>query len=203
MSARKMPTDKVTIKVKTIRGGRIRDIEDCLIHYISEGKLDYVDVIAVHIGTNNVSDGDSVHAIIDDYRNLIYTVRQSLPRTKLLISSILLRPTYYHANQTIAEVNNQLWPLEETQVTVLDNTLDFLYGNNPDQSLFQDHIHTNIDGAKALSYNIISTVHKMFGFTNLNSQNLSNFYSERIPGRRFVPFNANNYHYSAYPNSRY
>ncbi|CAC5420581.1 unnamed protein product [Mytilus coruscus] len=78
MSARKMTTDKITTKVKTIRGGRIRDIEDCLIEYISEGKLDYVDVIAVHVGTNNVSDRDSVHTIINDYRNLIYTVKQSL-----------------------------------------------------------------------------------------------------------------------------
>lgn len=203
MSARKMSNDKVTTKVKTIRGGRIRDIEDCLIHYISEGKLDYVDVIAVHVGTNNVSDGDSVHAIIDDYRNLIYTVKQNLPRTKLLISSILPRPTNYHANQTIVEVNNQLWSLEEPQVKVLDNTLNFIYDNQPNQSLFQDHVHTNIDGAKTLSHNIISTVYNMFGFIDTKSQNLSNFHSERITGRRFVPFNTNNYQYSALPNFRY
>ncbi|CAC5417863.1 unnamed protein product [Mytilus coruscus] len=97
-----MSTEQINTKEKkTIRGGRIRDIEDCLIQYISEGKLDCVDVIVVHMGTNNVSDGDSVHAIIDDYRNLICTVRQSLPRTELVISSILPRPTHYQANQEL------------------------------------------------------------------------------------------------------
>ncbi|CAC5401123.1 unnamed protein product [Mytilus coruscus] len=36
MSPRKMSTEQINTKVKTIRGGRIRDIEDCLIQYISE-----------------------------------------------------------------------------------------------------------------------------------------------------------------------
>jgi hypothetical protein len=70
MSPRKMATEKITTKVKTIRRGRIRDIEECLINYISDRKLDKVDVIAVHVGTNHVSDRDSVYAIINDYRNL-------------------------------------------------------------------------------------------------------------------------------------
>ncbi|CAC5413151.1 rnhA [Mytilus coruscus] len=97
MSPRKMSTEQINTKVKTIRGRRIRDIEDCLIQYISEGKLDCVDVIVVHVGTNNVSDGDSVHAIIDDYRNLICTVRQSLPRTELDdIESIWVEIIFVH-----------------------------------------------------------------------------------------------------------
>ena len=56
--------------MKTIRRGRIRDIEECLINYISDRKLDNVDVIAVHVGINHVTDRDSVYAIINDYRNL-------------------------------------------------------------------------------------------------------------------------------------
>ncbi|CAC5405105.1 unnamed protein product [Mytilus coruscus] len=122
MSARKMTTDNITTKVKTIRGGRIRDIEDCLIEYISEGKLNYVDVIAVHVGTNNVSDRDSVHTIINDHRNLIYTVKQSLPETQLIISSILPRPTDYKSNQIISVINQQLLRVEDNQVKILDNT---------------------------------------------------------------------------------
>jgi hypothetical protein len=70
MSPRKMSTEKFTTKVKTIRRGRIRDIEECLINYISNRKLDNVDVIAVHVGINHVTDRDSVYAIINDYRNL-------------------------------------------------------------------------------------------------------------------------------------
>ncbi|VDI04165.1 Hypothetical predicted protein [Mytilus galloprovincialis] len=131
MSPRKMSTQQINTKVKTIRGGRIRDIEDCLIQYISEGRLDCVDVIVIHVGTNNVSDGDSVHAIMDDFKNLICTVRQSLPRTKLVISSILPRPTNSQANRTIYNVNNHLFSLEEQHVEILDNTLDFLYGDQP------------------------------------------------------------------------
>jgi hypothetical protein len=63
-----------------------------------------------------VSDRDSVYAIINNYRNLIHTVKQRLPRTELLISSILPRPTDYQANVVIAEVNSQLFKLEEKQV---------------------------------------------------------------------------------------
>lgn len=175
MSPRKMSTEKITTKVKTIRGGRIRDIEECLINYISDRKLDNVDVIAVHVGTNNVSDRDSVYAIINDYRNLIHTVKQSLPRTELLISSILPRPTDYQANVVIAEVNRQLFTLEEKQVKILDNTLDFLYGNRPNQSLFQDHVHTNTAGAKVLSDNKLSSVYNMFGRSDRMSHYEQNF----------------------------
>ncbi|VDI58188.1 Hypothetical predicted protein [Mytilus galloprovincialis] len=161
MSARKMTTNSITTKVKTIRGGRIRDIENCLIEHISDGKLDCVDVIAVHVGTNNVSDRDTVRTIINDYKNLIHTVKQSLPETQIIISSILPRPSDYKSNHIISEVNQQLLTVEDNQVKILDNTLDFLYGNRPNQLLFQDHVHTNVDGAKVLSHNIISCVNTM------------------------------------------
>ncbi|VDI27296.1 Hypothetical predicted protein [Mytilus galloprovincialis] len=189
MSPRKMSTQQINTKVKTIRGGRIRDIEDCLIQYISEGRLDCVDVIVIHVGTNNVSDGDSVHAIMDDFKNLICTVRQSLPRTKLVISSILPRPTNSQANRTIYNVNNHLFSLEEQHVEILDNTLDFLYGDQPNLSLFADHVHTNVAGAKVLSHNIISCVNNLFQFSNCTSETESNFQSVRSTGRRFIPFN--------------
>ncbi|CAC5410594.1 rnhA [Mytilus coruscus] len=186
---RKMSTEQINTKVKTIRGGRIRDIEDCLIQYISEGKLDCVDVIVVHVGTNNVSDGDSVHAIIDDYRNLICTVRQSLPRTELVISSILPRPSHYQANRTIYDVNNRLLSLEEQHVEILDNTLDFLYGDQPNPTLFADHVHTNVAGAKVLSHNIISCVNTLLNLSDCTTETQSNFQSVRSTGRRFIPFN--------------
>ncbi|VDI13452.1 Hypothetical predicted protein [Mytilus galloprovincialis] len=174
---------------KDYPGGRIRDIEDCLIQYISEGRLDCVDVIVIHVGTNNVSDGDSVHAIMDDFKNLICTVRQSLPRTKLVISSILPRPTNSQANRTIYNVNNHLFSLEEQHVEILDNTLDFLYGDQPNLTLFADHVHTNVAGAKVLSHNIISCVNNLFQFSNCTSETESNFQSVRSTGRRFIPFN--------------
>ncbi|CAC5365167.1 unnamed protein product [Mytilus coruscus] len=157
--------------------------------YISEGKLDCVDVIVVHVGTNNVSDGDSVHAIIDDYRNLICTVRQSLPRTELVISSILPRPTHYQANRTIYDVNNRLFSLEEQHVEILDNTLDFLYGDQPNLTLFADHVHTNVAGAKVLSHSIISCVNTLLNLSDCTSETQSNFQSVRSTGRRFIPFN--------------
>ncbi|CAC5403011.1 unnamed protein product [Mytilus coruscus] len=161
MSPKKMSTEQISTKVKTIRGGRIRDIEDCFNQYISEGKLDCVGVIVVHVGTNNVSYGDSVHAIIDDYRNLICTVRQSLLRTKLKISSILPRPTHYQANRTISDVDNRLLSQEEQHVEILDNTLNFHYGDHPNLTLFAVHVHTNVAGAKVLSHNIISCVNTL------------------------------------------
>lgn len=185
LSPRKMSTENVNTKVKTIRGGRIRDIEDCLIQYISEGRLNNVDVIAVHVGTNNVSDRDSIHAIMEDYRNIISTVRQSLPYTKLIISSILPRPSNQSANKMIAEVNNQLQMLKEPMVEILDNTLDFLYNNSPDQDLFADHVHTNTAGAKVLSHNIMSVASKMLHLPNTNVHFQPNFHSERLTGRRF------------------
>ena len=195
MSARKMSSDELTTKVKTISGGRIRDIEDCLFSYISSGSLDGVDVIAVHTGTNNVSDGDSVNAILHDYQNLIETVKQGLPRTKIMLSSILPRPTNPYANKVISEVNNSLFRLEDDRVCVLDNTLDFLYGNRPNRTLYRDHVHTNNTGTIVLSNNILTAVHKMFGLQDeIRSQEPTiNFQSARTTGRRHVqPVNMNN-----------
>ena len=153
-----------------------------------------------------MSDRDSVYAIINDYRNLIHTVKQSLPRTELLISSILSRPTDYQANLVIAEVNRQLFTLEEKQVKILDNTLDFLFGNRHSQSLFRDHVHTNTAGAKVLSDNILSSVYNMFGLSDRMSHYEQNVQSERITGRKFVPFRASadrkSLFYPKFPNIR-
>ena len=191
-----MTTDEITTKVKTVSGGRIRDIEDCLFSYISSGSLDSVDVIAVHTGTNNVSDGDSVNAILNDYQNLIDTVKQGLPRTKIILSSILPRPTNYQANKVISEVNKSLYKLEDDRVQVLDNTLDFLYGNTINRTLYRDHVHTNTAGTKVLSHNIITVVSRMFGLKEANrsiQETTLNFQSARKTGRRYVqPVNMNN-----------
>ena len=184
MSARKMSSENINTKVKTIRGGRIKDIENCLVNYIADGRLDNVNAIAVHVGTNNVSDGDSVYDIIDDYKNIIDTVKQSLPNTKLLICSILPRPTNYQANMVISEVNKELLHLEENGVSILDNTLDFLYGNKPNQTMFEDHVHVNIAGTKVLSNNIILSICDML---NIRSNTYPNFHTERFTGRSNVP----------------
>ena len=68
--------------------------------------------------------------------------------------------------------------------------MDFLYGNRPNQSLFQDHVHTNTAGANVLSDNILSSVYNMFGLSDRMSHYEQNFQSERITGRRFVSFRA-------------
>ena len=69
-----MSSTEMNVRVKTLRGGRIKDIENCLIEYISNGSLKNTDIIALHVGTNNVSDGDSVNNIISDYENVIGTI---------------------------------------------------------------------------------------------------------------------------------
>ncbi|CAC5399716.1 unnamed protein product [Mytilus coruscus] len=168
----------------------LRSSEKKNLFLVGKGKLDCVDVIFVHVGTNNVSDGDSVHAIIDDYRNLICTVRQSLPRTELVISSILPRPTHYQANRTIYDVNNRLLSLEEQHVEILDNTLDFSIWR-PAQSYFylQTMYIQNVAGAKVLSHNIISCVNTLLNLSDCTSETQSNFQSVRSTGRRFIPFN--------------
>ena len=44
--------------------------------------------------------------------------------------------------------------------------MDFLYGNRPNQSLFQDHVHTNTAGADVLGDNILSSVYNMLGLSD-------------------------------------
>lgn len=65
----KISTGQINTKVKTIRGGQIRDIEDCLTLQLRRHS-DSADVIVFHWGTYNVLDEDPVHDIIEDYRNL-------------------------------------------------------------------------------------------------------------------------------------
>lgn len=47
----------------------------------------------------------------------------------------------------IAEFNQQLLLVEDNQIKLPDNTLDSLYDNRPNQLIFQEHVHTNVDSA--------------------------------------------------------
>lgn len=73
-------------------------------------------------------------------------LKQSFPETQLIISSILYRLTDKSIIM-IAEFNQQLLLVEDSQIKLPDNTLDSLNDNRPNQLIFQEHVHTNVDSA--------------------------------------------------------
>lgn len=80
-----------------------------------------------------------------------------------MISSILPRLNNPRANDAIARVNAELQKLENDHISLLDNTLDFLYRNQPNTNLFMDHVHINNIGTKILSGNIVSISSTLHG----------------------------------------
>lgn len=177
MSPNKMSTEAVNVRVKTLRGARIKDVEQNLAENIGKRSLQHIDIVAVQAGTNNISDGDSVQDIVQDFSDLIETVTQGLPHADILISSILPRPHDRKANNIIDKTNRQLKSLQNDRVTFLDNTMDFYARGFPSTELYMDHVHINVSGTKILSQNITGTVSNMLDMNE-------NFQMERPHGRR-------------------
>lgn len=82
------------------------------------GKLSYLfssrkvaiseaEYIMLHIGTNNVANGQSAETILADYANLIAIVRRLYPSIKIICSAILPRPVDHQTTDSVIRLINK------------------------------------------------------------------------------------------------
>ena len=178
LSAGKMSDNRVKTKIKSHPGGRVRRIENTIIKESDQDHIREASAIVLHVGTNNVADGDSSECILDDFKDTVDTIRNVNRGAKVIISSILPRTNDRLVNKQIQATNAALEELcRETGLCFMNHTDVFMKENKTDESLYKDHIHLNAKGGRALGTSIRHKLNDMFGLPN--SVTPDNFLSGR------------------------
>lgn len=120
------------------------------------------DVVVIHIGTNDLLQGQSVESTIQDVQLIIQTIRYHNPNVKVILSHII-PTTDSWVNGLINKYNAQLNGISWSQNT----------GNSPIYVVSQhknfraeldtyDGIHPNAQGADKIARNIYQTLNRLF-----------------------------------------
>ncbi|MEW8545304.1 MAG: GDSL-type esterase/lipase family protein, partial [Candidatus Thiodiazotropha sp.] len=195
LSRNKMRSTNLDVKIKSHADGRLQDLHNTIIR-MAEEDTEFIcntDIVVIHGGTHNLSDGDSIDSLMDDYKQLAETVKCINSKCQVVISSILPRKTDKLANQLLKQVNLSLKQLCESQSYHFLNTAEnFLKDGSPDISVYKDNIHLNSKGGKIFGESIC---HKLYNILRLPLESVQtsqtqNFQTGRLPGWR-LPSNTN------------
>ena len=197
LSRNKMTGTNLDVKIKSHTDGRLQDLHNTIIR-MAEEDTEFIcstDVMVIHGGTHNLSDGDSVNSILDEYKQLAETIKCINSKCQIVISSILPRKTDKLANQLLNQANLSLKQLCESQsYHFLDTAMNLLKDGRPDVSVYKDNIHLNSKGGKIFGESIS---HKLYDILHLPMESVQtsytqeqNFHTGRSPGWR-LPSNTN------------
>ena len=191
LSTRRMSKMNLKVAVKTHPGGRVRTAENTILN-IAQSDLTYaksIDAFVLHIGTNNVSDADTIETIIDEFKDITNTINNVNPKAKVIISSILPRKQDRLVNKAIQDTNKAVenWCQSEGY-TFLDNSFNFSNNTSPDSSLYKDNIHLNSRGGNVLGTAISKQLELVLGLPDSsdtfgNQDKVQNFQQGRSTGR--------------------
>lgn len=100
-------TDIEGVKIKSFPGATIGKISTLISNGIIE--LNDHDYIILHVGTNNIGNGNSFEEIISDYGNLVAIIRKKKRTIRIIVSSILPRPLDHSStDKQIKDINGHL-----------------------------------------------------------------------------------------------
>lgn len=91
LSRNRMSDTNLQVKIKSHSGGRLQDIQNTIIE-MAEEDAEFIcntDAVLIHGGTNNLSDGDLIESVIDQYKHLAETIKHINSGCQIIISSIL------------------------------------------------------------------------------------------------------------------
>ena len=132
------------IKTHSISGATSEDA----IHYVKPILTRNSDEIILHFGTNDIA---SKYKTIENYRKIINKIKHSSQRTRISISSIIMRGDNIQMNKDIQIMNDELYKL------CREHKLDFINNNNITMdSLNGSRRHLNRQGNILLARNIIN-----------------------------------------------
>jgi lysophospholipase L1-like esterase len=189
LSPAKMTDANVNVRVKTHPGGKVSTVENT-ISKLSQTDPEFVknlDVVVLHVGTNNVSSAASSEQIITDFKNTIQTLSFLNSKVKIVVSSILPRRNGFQINKKISQTNKELQRLCSVNgYHFIDNYVNLGY-----PSQYRDNIHLNPQGGRALGENIRYAIDTVLGLSTSSSTTSStvrnengSFQKGRSPGRR-------------------
>ena len=178
LSRNKMTGTNLDVKIKSHADGRLQDLHNTITR-MAEEDTEFIcstDVMVIHGGTHNLSDGDSVNSILDEYKQLAETIKYINSKCQIVISSILPRKTDKLANQLLNQANLSLKQLCESQsYHFLDTAMNLLKDGRPDVSVYKDNIHLNSKGGKIFGESIS---HKFYDILHLPMESVQTSYTQ-------------------------
>ena len=146
-----MSLNCVQTKIKTTPGAKISTIENVATDIIKSGTVKEPAAIILHVGMNNITEGDSKESIVTDFSSLTKVLTSKYQKTKIIISSILPLKTMKITDAVINDVNEGIKSLcRQEGYIFLDNSGTF----SSDKSLYFDEFHPNNKGTAALGSNM-------------------------------------------------
>lgn len=130
-------------------------------------KLTNFDFLIIHVGTNNIANGDDQESMQSDFGNLIARIKRKKSSIRIIVSSILPRPCDHSVTDKVIKDFNKCLRLEMAQdlgfrfveswkaVTKFGTYRRYLFAKN-DKGL-----HLNTEGSRRLRYfflRVISTI---------------------------------------------
>ena len=186
LSTGKMRDENLDVQIKTHPGAKVKTLESTFVH-ISKNEPDQLrrlDAVVLHVGTNNVSDGDRSEKIVNDFKSTISVIKSVNPKVKIVISSLIPRRNDKLVNNHIRETNASLQSMcQRDNFSFVNHDSRFFYQNTPDKSLFRDNIHLNAKGGKVLGENLRNAVDKVLNLQPATKSTDPNFQFGRFHGR--------------------
>ena len=160
--------------VRFISGGKISDI-------LQLPELEQFDVLAIHVGLNDVRSGTSAEACFDLYAALLKRLLARVPHIKIIISSVIPMAPDRHRkgyayekhlanvalwNSQILELNSLLvqFCASHPRMKFVDNTVKFMRNGIVQSSLLAyDGLHFNRSGIRMVAISLSKSVHSLTG----------------------------------------
>ena len=196
LSSRRMSDTDIKVKIKSHSGGRLQDIHNSITRMAEtdDESICTVDVILIHAGTNNLSDGDSEESVTEQLQRITEIVEDVNPFCKIIVSSILPHKSDSLGNQLIRKTNQSIEQLcRAKSYSYMENTHLLQKNGTPDKSLYQDNIHLNAKGGKGFGETISREFRELFKLpARASTVQEQDFQSGRQPGRSHIRKTANN-----------
>ena len=147
--------------IKSHPGAFIKDITNKIKSLgVEDKRLKTCDAVLIHAGINNISETETPSNTMDQYKELITTIKEQNRGAKIIVSSVLPKKSDKHSARSIEELNSKLnnMCVASEQMLFMDNTPRFTNGSRTIVNLYEDETHLSTRGAAVLAKNIMDAV---------------------------------------------
>jgi len=168
ISPSKMSNESVNVKIKSHPGGKVGTITKS-ISEMSRAENDYMKelhAVVLHVGTNNISDGESPESVCEKLENTVSLIKRVSPKAKVIVSSVLPWKAEKVVNNVISSANRMISEMcEKAECHFLDNDKVMKENGRINFSLYQDKVHLNQSGGKVFGSHISSCIDSVLGLS--------------------------------------
>lgn len=187
ISPSKMSSEKVNVKIKSHSGGRIDTITKSVseMNRTDSEYMKDLHAVVLHVGTNNISDGESPDSVSKKLADTVSLVKSVCPKAKIIVSSILPRKAEKVVNNVIGATNSLISEMcEKAECHFLDNDKVLVENGRIKFSLFQDSVHLNQSGGKVFGTHISECINSVLGVGQSIPSLVPNSYQQRNQPQR-------------------